>query len=213
MQTSDLIKQLSTQVTPVPRRSFLRRFVLAWLIGSAASLLLLLLGIGVRGDLGSAIFTWPFWMKWLYTLTLSIIGVTLSLYFGRPENHSARLLWWLLLPVVLLSCLAMHDLNNAPPESIHHMWMGHSALMCPWNIFAISIPVFIAVMWMMRRLAPTQLHMAGFAAGLLAGASGATVYALLCKESAAPFILVWYSLGMLLPGLLGALLAPKVLRW
>ena len=213
MQTDDLIKQLSMQATTVPRRSYARRFLLAWLTGSAAALLLLVLTIGVRGDLYSAMFTWPFWMKWLYTFTLIFIGVLLSLYFARPDNHSSRVLWWLLLPVTLLALLAMYDLNNAAPESIHHMWMGHSALMCPWNIFGISIPVFVAVMWMMRRLAPTQLRKAGFAAGCLAGASGATVYALLCNESTTPFIVTWYSLGILLPGLLGMMLANKVLRW
>lgn len=212
MQTSDLIKQLSTQVTPV-RQSYSRRFLFAWLTGTAAALLLLVLTKGVRGDLTTAIFTWPFWMKWLYTIALSVIGMMLALYFARPENRSTRVLWWLLVPVVLLALLATQQLNDAPPEAIHHMWMGHSALMCPWNIFGMSIPVFIAVMWMMRRLAPTRLRLAGFAAGSLAGASGATVYALLCNESAAPFVVAWYSLGILLPGLLGALLGRKVLCW
>ncbi|HVY23791.1 MAG TPA: DUF1109 domain-containing protein [Steroidobacteraceae bacterium] len=212
MQTSDLIKQLSTQVTPV-RQSYSRRFLLAWMTGTAASLLLLVLTIGVRGDLGEAVYTWPFWMKWLYTIGLGIVGMMLSLYFARPDNRSARGLWWLLVPVALLSLLAVHELQDAPPEAVHRIWMGHSALMCPWNIFGISIPAFIAVMWMMRKLAPTQLRLAGFAAGCLAGASGATVYALLCNESTAPFVVAWYSLGMLLPGLLGALIGPKVLRW
>jgi len=213
MQTDDLIKQLSTQVTPVTQQSFARRFLFAWLTGLAAALLLLVATIGVRGDLTAAMFTWPFWMKWLYTMTLIVIGVGLSLYFARPQNHSGRVLWWLLVPMVLLALLAMYDLRHAPPESIHHMWMGHSALMCPWNIVAVSLPVFVAVMWMMRRLAPTQLRKAGFAAGCLAGASGATVYALLCNESSSPFVVTWYSLGILLTGLLGALLANKLLRW
>jgi len=213
MQTNDLINQLSSHVAPVSRQSFVRRFLLAWLVGSAAALLLLVLTIGVRGDLQAAMFTWPFWMKWMYTIALIVIGVVLSLHFARPENHSGRLLWWLIAPAALLALLAAYDLNNAPSESIHHMWMGHSALMCPWNIFGVSIPVFIAVMWMMRRMAPTQLRKAGFVAGCLAGASGATVYALLCNESTAPFVVTWYSLGILLPGLLGALLANKVLRW
>lgn len=213
MQTSDLIKQLSTQVTPVSRQSCVRRLLLAWLTGTATALLLLTLTIGVRGDLGSAIFTWSFWMKWLYTIALIVIGVMLSLYFARPDNHSAKVLWWLLVPFVLLALLAAYQLNNAPQDAIHFMWMGHSALICPWNIFGISIPVFIALMWMMRKLAPTQLRLAGFAAGCLAGASGATVYALLCNESTAPFIVAWYSLGILLPGLLGAIIGTKVLRW
>jgi len=213
MQTNDLIKQLSTQVTAVKPRSFMRRFLLAWLIGIAAAVLLLVSTIGVRGDLSTAMLTVPFWIKWLYTISLMFIGSMLAMYFAQPENRSPRVLWWLVLPSTLLSMVAIFDLHQAPKESIHHMWMGHSALMCPWNILAVSLPVFVALMWMMRKLAPTELRLTGFAAGCLAGASGATVYALLCNESTTPFILAWYSLGMVLPGLLGAALGPKLLRW
>mgnify|MGYP001552385294 CR=1 FL=1 len=102
--------------------------------GTATALLLLTLTIGVRGDLGSAIFTWSFWMKWLYTIALIVIGVMLSLYFARPDNHSAKVLWWLLLPFVLLALLAAYQLNNAPQDAIHFMWMGHSAC-----IYSISL--------------------------------------------------------------------------
>ena len=213
MQTNDLIKQLSTQVTAVKPRSFMRRFLLAWLIGIAAALLLLVSTIGVRGDLSTAMLTVPFWIKWLYTISLMFVGSMLAMYFAQPENRSPRVLWWLVLPSTLLSMVAIFDLHQAPKESIHHMWMGHSALMCPWNILAVSLPVFVALMWMMRKLAPTELRLTGFAAGCLAGASGATVYALLCNESTTPLILAWYSLGMVLPGLLGAALGPKLLRW
>jgi hypothetical protein len=55
--------------------------------------------------------------------------------------------------------------------------------------------------------------LAGAAAGLVAGASAATVYGFHCPETAAPFILVWYSLGIALAAGLGALAGPWVLRW
>jgi hypothetical protein len=213
MQTDDLIKQLSMNVQPVKSQSFNQRFWFAWLVGISIALIMLLSLKGVRGDLSSAMLSLPFWIKWTYTISLIVIGSLLARYFARPENHSSATLWWLVTPATLLMLLAIYDLQQAAPESIHHMWMGHSALVCPWNIFGLSLPVFIAVMWMMRRLAPTQLRLAGFAAGCFAGASGATVYALLCNESATPFILAWYSLGMLLPGLLGAAIGNRVLRW
>ena len=65
----------------------------------------------------------------------------------------------------------------------------------------------------MKGLAPTRLRWAGAAAGLLAGAGGALVYALHCPEMAAPFIGIWYLLGMLIPTTIGALVGPRVLRW
>jgi len=65
----------------------------------------------------------------------------------------------------------------------------------------------------MRGQAPTQLPLAGTAAGLLAGTVGALVYCLHCPELQAPFVGTWYLVGMLIPGLFGALLGPRLLRW
>jgi hypothetical protein len=49
--------------------------------------------------------------------------------------------------------------------------------------------------------------------GLLAGAAGATVYAIHCPELAAPFLGTWYVIGIAIPTVLGSLLGPRVLRW
>ncbi len=65
----------------------------------------------------------------------------------------------------------------------------------------------------MKGLAPTRLALSGAAAGLLAGSGGALVYALYCPEMAAPFIGIWYLLGMLIPTALGAMLGPRALHW
>jgi len=75
------------------------------------------------------------------------------------------------------------------------------------------VPVFAATLWAMKGLAPTRPALAGAAAGLLAGAMAALVYALHCPEMEAPFIGVWYVVGMLIPAAAGALLGPLVLRW
>jgi hypothetical protein len=48
---------------------------------------------------------------------------------------------------------------------------------------------------------------------LLAGATGALVYTLHCPELAAPFLAVWYLLGMLVPAAVGLLLGSRLLRW
>jgi hypothetical protein len=51
------------------------------------------------------------------------------------------------------------------------------------------------------------------AAGALAGAIAAAAYALHCNEMALPFLAIWYVLGIAVPTVLGALLAPRWLRW
>ena len=91
--------------------------------------------------------------------------------------------------------------------------MGSSALVCPLYIMALSFPFFAVVMAFMRRLAPTELTLAGAAAGLLAGGLGAWVYSFHCTEGGLPFLAVWYSLGVLAVALAGALLGRSLLRW
>ena len=77
----------------------------------------------------------------------------------------------------------------------------------------MSLPLFAAVFWALRQLAPTRLALAGAGAGLLAGAAGATVYAFHCTENAAPFIAIWYTVGIAVAALIGAGIGRWALRW
>ena len=91
--------------------------------------------------------------------------------------------------------------------------MGHSWQACPLYVLALAMPVLAGLLWTLRGLAPTRPGAAGGAAGLLAGALGAAGYALVCSEDSATFIALWYSAGIALTGLLGAVLGPRILRW
>jgi len=65
----------------------------------------------------------------------------------------------------------------------------------------------------LRQLAPTRLAIAGAAAGLLAGGVGASVYGLYCGETAATFVVIWYTLGIAAGAALGAVIGSRLLRW
>jgi hypothetical protein len=91
--------------------------------------------------------------------------------------------------------------------------LGSSWLKCPPSVLALSLPALAAVLWAVRGMAPTQPRTAGFAAGLLAGGVGAFGYALSCPEESPAFVAVWYSLGIVLTGAVGAALGPRLLRW
>jgi hypothetical protein len=91
--------------------------------------------------------------------------------------------------------------------------MGSSARVCPVIIFALSVPLLGGIFWALQSLAPTRLTQAGAAAGLLSGSTAATIYALHCPETGAPFVALWYSAGILLSTLVGALLGRWALRW
>jgi hypothetical protein len=91
--------------------------------------------------------------------------------------------------------------------------MGRSANVCPFLIVMLSLPVYGGLLLALRRLAPTRLGLAGAAAGLAAGGWAAVIYCFHCPESTAPFIVIWYSLGIVLAATLGALIGRYALRW
>ena len=154
-----------------------------------------------------------FWMKWTYTISLGIGAIVMVARLARPEPVRLRRFWPVALPVVLLAILAALEMAHAPAGDRLAMWLGHTWRRCPWVVLMLSAPIFAGLLWSFRRLAPTQLRAAGAAAGLAAGAWGATVYCLHCPEVSAAFVLTWYTLGMSLAAAVGALLGPRLLRW
>ena len=114
--------------------------------------------------------------------------------------------------VVVWGVAAGQWLTAPPPERAELLW-GQTWRSCAFSITLIALPVLVAALGALREMAPTRLRLAGAAAGALAGGAGAAVYALHCPELGAPFVAVWYVLGMALPVALGAWLGPRVLRW
>jgi hypothetical protein len=93
------------------------------------------------------------------------------------------------------------------------MVLGTTWRTCPFNIALLAVPALLVGLWALRGGAPTRPGWAGAGAGLLAGALAALVYALHCPEMAAPFLAVWYVVGIAIPAALGALLGARWLRW
>jgi hypothetical protein len=212
MKTDQLIALLSDDLVPV-RRGVVLRWLLA---GLAAGLLLAVLDMMMmlkpRPDLAAAMAGGPFWMKISYTAALTILGLVIVQRQARAGADSRIPLYALGAPVVALIVLAAVQLS-APQADSAALLMGQTWSVCPWLILGLALPVYAGLMLALRRLAPTRLSLAGAAAGLVAGASAATVYGFHCPEVAAPFILVWYTLGIAMAAGLGALGGPHFLRW
>jgi hypothetical protein len=93
------------------------------------------------------------------------------------------------------------------------MLFGSSFAGCVFAISIASLPIFAALVWAFNSLAPTRPAVAGFFAGFSAGSAGAVAYALYCDETTASFLLVSYTVGILVPALIGALAGERLLRW
>lgn len=213
MDTDALIRSLAADVRPVPRNAIALRIAAGLAIGGAVTVALIGWWLGFRPDFAAAMRGYSFWMKWLYTASVGTVAVTATIQLARPEPPSLRGLWLLGLPVALLALIGLVEMAQVPPDRWLVMWLGQSWKQCPWIVLRLAVPIFIGLLWAYRSFAPTRLRAAGAAAGLAAGACAATLYCLHCPESSAIFVLTWYSLGIGLMALIGALVGPRLLRW
>lgn len=214
MRTDDLIEALVSDFRATPSRPIGRALVAASVFGAGAALLIVAFGYGPRPDLGAAIKgSGAFWMKWTYALGIAVAAWLLCERMARPGSTPGWRLTLIAAPVIVLLLIAVSSVLAVPLESRRAMWLGESAIQCPWNIALLALPIFAGLCWALRFAAPTRLRWAGFAAGLLSGAIGAFIYCLHCPEHSSAFVVTWYTLGIFLPAAVGAVLGPKLLRW
>lgn len=211
--TDDLIARLSTDLQPVPPRALERRLWLALAIGLVATLLVgpLVLDLLVGRPFGGAWGSSMFWGKLAYTIGLGGLGLVAVPALSRPDR---RLVWPLLAAgALVLLALGAGTMGWMQADWAMPVLMGGTALVCPWLIILTAAPLLAMLLGTMRRFAPASPTLAGLAAGLLAGGFGAAAYAFYCGETSMMFMAVWYSLGIALTALLGAIIGRVMLRW
>lgn len=211
MKTDDLIAMLSTQAGPAPKVSILMRLLPASIAGGLVSVFLVL---AILGLIPTPMFAEiaP-WIKIFYSSTLALTAAFLMAKLSRPGSSSTQLIKTLVCMVSLMASVGLISYLLTPERERTTALLGHSWLVCPWFILALSLPLLVGSFWTVKGLAPTQLSLTGGACGLFSGSMAALAYALACTETATPFIAVWYTLGIVLCSALGALLGPKLLNW
>jgi hypothetical protein len=211
--SDDLIGRLAADVRPVPRGAMAGRLLLALGASVAVAMFLMLLWIGPRSDLATAWTDPIFWIKFGYALLLAAGGFWAVERLARPGGSMRGAAIAIVATFVAAGVLGIAQMMLSPPEMMRTLMLGGTALLCPFYIVAISTPVFAATIAVMRRLAPTNLTLAGLAAGLLSGGAGAWVYAFHCGENGLPFLAIWYTLGVAVVAAIGALAGRWLLRW
>jgi len=213
MKTDDLIGLLAADTAPVPRHVGERRLALALGGGGLAALAWVLLVYGLRADLAQVAGTGPFVIKLAMPLAVAVLGAAAVFRLGHPGMCLGTLGRLLGLPVLLLWVWAVWVWSGAEPTQRDTLLWGDTWRVCSINVALTALPVLALALWYLRGLAPTNPAWAGAAAGWLAGGVGAAAYALHCPEMDAPFLAVWYVIGMLVPTSLGAIAGPRLLRW
>lgn len=211
MRTEQLIDMLARGAGAVPRLNAASRLLTVVVGGAAlsAAAATMLLGLIPR-----EMYALPApWIKIAYAGLLALAATWLAVRLSRPVARVAAPARGVALVVLGMGALALWSVAAAPSGERVATLLGDSWVRCPADVFLLSLPTLAGSLWVMRGLAPTRLREAGFAAGVLAGAVGAAGYALSCYETSPAFIGVWYTAGIMLAGVLGAWLGPRVLRW
>jgi hypothetical protein len=214
MKTEDWVSMLATGVDAIDRKRTARRHFLAITGGLLAALAFTGGILRFNPALSNRMLLEPmFWVREAYCAVLALFGFVAVARLARPGIRLGFAPAGVVTVVLVMWTLAATVLLRAPAQNRSHLLFGTSAAVCPFLIALVAVPLFIAILWVLRDLAPTRLRLAGAAAGFAAGSLGALVYSLHCPELAAPFVGTWYLLGMLIPTSLGAWLGPRLIRW
>lgn len=213
MKTDDLIDMLASGPDVAAPQMPLRRFA-AWLsLGMLVSIALMASLLGVRPNLDEMALLPAFWLKIAFVFMLAVAGAITTARLSRPGARTTLLPAVIAAPLLMIWIAAAVSLAAASPEQREHLFWGDTWRYCPWLIALLSLPLFVAILKIMRTLAPTRLRLAGAGAGFAAGAGATLVYSIHCPEIAAPFIGFWYLLGVAVPTCIGAIAGPRLLRW
>ena len=213
MKTDDLIAMLATGAGAVDSGTTRRRFILALGFGGFGALLLMAVLMGVRSDLPRMALEPMFWTKLAYCAALAGAALVLAARMARPGARATGRALALAVPLLIMWLLAAAALYATADAERGALVFGTTWQVCPFSIAFLSLPLLAALLWAFKGMAPTRPALAGATAGFLSGATAALIYSLHCPELGAPFLGIWYPLGMLLPAAAGMILGSRMLRW
>ena len=209
--TDDLIARLASELRPVRPMAMQRLLIGALLASAVLAIVAMLMLLGMRPDMQAAAVTMIYWTKFSYTLALALLGLAATLVLARPDGRTR---WpWLAAVGLLALLVVLGVIQLARADDMMPMIMGSSIVRSLTYIPVFSLPVLLAGILALRRMAPTRPTLAGFSAGIMAGGTGAWIYSFACDEPGMMFLALWYTLGILTVGAVGALLGRLLLRW
>jgi hypothetical protein len=216
VNTDHLIDILGAHLEPVPHGQFERMLILAMTTGGAAAFGLMLTTVGPRPDLHSTAHLEWLAVKLIFALSVIGTGAPLLVRSARPGLENVTNWALVLFPFLAAIAVALAMLLLGSPEAWKGMLLGARRVSSAHCV--LCIPVFAgvplaALIWALRKGAPTRLKLCGAIAGIVAGGIGAAAYALSCTSDTIPFIAIWYGAAIAICAVVGAQVGPSLLRW
>jgi len=214
MRTNELINTLVGDHASQPRpKPVVHGLVLAIIGGLAIAAALFSIMLGVRPDILSALSTWRFDLKLSANLVLTIAAAWVALRLSSPTTPPLSAMRALIVPALLLLAAVVYELVTIPASAWPSRAMGVDGVMCLASIIFLSAIPLAATIYALRHGAPTSPAVMGAVGGLLAGALGATIFAMHCTNDSPLFVAIWYVLAIGLMAMFGLVVGRHALRW
>jgi hypothetical protein len=212
VRTSELIAALAADPVPEPIRLG-RRVAVALVIGLVGSLALYGLLLRPRPDIGEAMGTMRFGLKFVDSLAFALPSLLLTLRLARPDARPSVLALWLLAPFLLLAAGVVAELLLVPQSAWMSRLMGQNAVHCTTMIPMLAAPILAALIVALRAGAPLHPALTGALAGAASAGVAALLYASTCPDDSPLFVATWYPLATLICAGAGALAGRRFLAW
>jgi hypothetical protein len=213
VKTDDLIEMLARQDIAVDRRRLMMRWLAALGAGFLISMFVFVYMFRINPDLRMLMENIWFWVRFAFIGSVMVLGGWFFAKLGKPGSDPRIPFLLAAGPFVVLGIVGLVMLVAAAPADRRAMLLGISWSVCSRNIAMLAVPIFFASIWVARQFAPVRLRLTGAMLGLFSGGAAALMYSMYCPEMEPIFLVIWYSLGMLIPAAVGALLGRRLLAW
>lgn len=213
MNTNELIGLMAKDTLVPDTRAATRRVQTSFALAACVAIAFTLVVLGACRVTFEGAQRWQMLARELFCLAVALPGMLAVQRLSTPGRRARLAAVVVALALALMGLYALTALAQASePERQALVW-GSTWRVCSSLIALISLPYLWATVSLLRARAPTRLRAAGAWAGLAAGGLSALTYTLHCPEIGAPFLVLWYGLGMAVPALIGAIAGPRWLRW
>src|SRR5882724_8388082 len=147
MKTPDLIAALAAGVSPVDASRADRRFMAKLVAGALVAMVAMLVGLGPRPDIASAVWLPMFWLKLIFPAVLAIAALVMLRRLGRPGTRLGRAPLAVAVPVALVWLMAGAALLMAGTGERLPLVFGSTWMECPVSIAVLSVPATVLAFW------------------------------------------------------------------
>lgn len=180
---------------------------------AAATMVIAAVVFGFRSDISAGRFDTLFLIANGLFLILGIACAATVIAMGNPQVGSRHFGWrWVaaaagLLPLSAVIMLASG--TETPPGTV----MSVHEMDCVLAGVGLGLLTAAALVFWLRRGAPTSPERAGLLVGIASGCLGIFAFAFHCSSDTIYHVGLWHTAPVLISALLGRLLVPRLVRW